>query len=239
MMHQKDGSEIDLATRPQNLITAWKEPKSLHYKLLGKSRIEEKQKKEKEEKEKKNSLILGIADLTSKNSARDFVQRANEKHKTKKNLSRALSHIAYNDDNLKEDYEENKDAFHKFFKDWNKKMRVYDDKKEEKFYEAYREKERADQMKSVERIGQDTMNVGDNSSKAAYSSVGGSRIGANLKRRRPTSMMEQETSNRPSAMGNKNFNPMAGRSSVQKNTGDGFINSKIDYYGRIDLVERA
>ena len=83
------------------------------------------------------------------------------------------------------------------------------------------------------------MNVGDNSSKAAYSSVGGSRIGTNLKRRRPTSMMEQETSNRPSAMGNKNFNPMAGRSSVQKNTGDGFINSKIDYYGRIDLVERA
>ena len=33
-------------------------------------------KKEKEEYDKKHCLILGLADLTSKNSARDFMERA-------------------------------------------------------------------------------------------------------------------------------------------------------------------
>ena len=43
----------------------------------------EKNKREKEERDKKNCLILGIADLASKNSARDFLDRAKEKDKHK------------------------------------------------------------------------------------------------------------------------------------------------------------
>ena len=64
-------------------------------------RIEDDAKKDREEKEKKNSLILGIADLTSKNSARDFVQRANEKSKSKMNLNRAMTAIADCDADIK------------------------------------------------------------------------------------------------------------------------------------------
>ena len=60
-------------------------------------------------------------------------------------------------------------------------MKAYDSKKEEKFYDAYKEKERADYIMtrdlSFDRIGNDTMVAGDSSSKAAYSSVGGSRLG--------------------------------------------------------------
>ena len=88
-------------------------------------------------------------------------------------------------------------------------MNAYDSKKEEKFYEVYKEKERADQMTrelSYERIGNDTMMAGDSSSKAAYSSVAGSRLGTSLKRRRPTTMMEQDSSSRASGMGSKSVN---------------------------------
>ena len=80
--------------------------------------------------------------------------------------------------------------------------------------------------------------AGDSSSKAAYSSVGGSRLGNSLRRRRPTTMIEQDTSSRVSAMGSKSVNP-AGRNSVNKKSENGWINSEIDYIGRIDLIDRA
>lgn len=89
---------------------------------------------------------------------------------------------------------------------------------------------------SFDKIGQDTLIAGDSSSKAAYSSVAGSRLATNLKRRRPTALIDQDSSSRVSAMGSKSVN-LAGRSSVNKT--DNLINSDIDYFGRIDLVERA
>jgi hypothetical protein len=81
------------------------------------------------------------------------------------------------------------------------------------------------------------MIAGDSSSKAAYSSVGGSRLGTSIKRRRPTTMMDKDSSARISAMGGSKSVNLAGRSSVNK--ADNLINSEIDYFGRIDLVERA
>ena len=89
-------------------IQAWKLPNSHHRKLVEKRRIQEKEKKDKEEREKKNSNILGIADLSSKNSARDFAQRATEKSKKTMNYSRALTAIADSDADIKQDYQKNK-----------------------------------------------------------------------------------------------------------------------------------
>jgi len=131
-------------------------PNSHHRKLVRERIREETKKKDMEEKEKKNSNILGIADLTSKNSARDFVQRANDKSKQKMNLNRALTAIVDCDADLKQDYQKNKTAFEKFMSKETKRLSQYDSKKEEKFYDAYKEKERADQMTrdlSFDKIG--------------------------------------------------------------------------------------
>ena len=53
-------------------------------------------------------MILGLADLASKNSARDFIERANEKSKSKMNLNRAMTSIADYDVDIKKDLEKNK-----------------------------------------------------------------------------------------------------------------------------------
>ena len=159
------------------------------------------------------------------------------------NLNRALTAIADSDADIKQDYHKNKLAFENEIKKVNKKIVAYDSKKEEKFYEVYKGYERADEIKmkrdlSFDRIGNDTMNAGDSSSKAAYSSIGGSRLGTSLKRRRPTAMKEQDTSSRASGMGSKSVNQV-GRSNAHKKGEESWINNEIDYIGRIDLVERA
>ena len=62
---------------------AWKQADSWHMNRVDMKRVAEKNKREKEERDKKNCLILGIADLASKNSARDFLDKAREKDKHK------------------------------------------------------------------------------------------------------------------------------------------------------------
>jgi len=62
-------------------------------------------------------MVLGLADLSSKNSARDFIDRANEKSKSK--LSRAMTKHADLDDDLKEKHDENKEK-------WDKKVKEHD-----------------------------------------------------------------------------------------------------------------
>lgn len=123
---KQDGDDSETNSRPVSQITAWRQPDSLHWTLMRAERENEIKKKAKEELDKKNCLILGLADLSSKNSARDFAERANEKSKSKMILNDGLRRIADQDAALKQDLEKNRTQFHAEFEEFDKKMKKYD-----------------------------------------------------------------------------------------------------------------
>lgn len=80
-------------------------------------------------------MILGLADLTSKNSARDFANRANEKEKAikgkvKKNQVQSVDVGA----ELRKGLDEHRKEFNKKLDGINKKLKKYDDGKEAQFF---------------------------------------------------------------------------------------------------------
>ena len=160
----------------------------------------------------KNPYRLGLADLTSKNSARDFMERANEKSKQKMNLNRNLTSIADYDVDIYQEKKKNEKEFKQFFKEFDKEMRAYDKKKEEAFFKAYKEKEKADDMtrerdQSFERVPlQETLfGDGQSSSTLAYKSATNSRKQSSMKPKRPNIGMSRDldTSSRVSRTAGK------------------------------------
>ena len=98
-------------------------------------RVNEKNKREKEERDKKNCLILGIADLSSKNSARDFIDKAREKdkHKMKQRAGSSMK----SEVDIKDQLDQNKEKFNEIVKFYSKEISVEDRRFEDKFYEEY------------------------------------------------------------------------------------------------------
>lgn len=183
----QDESNSDLQA-PLNSIVAWKHKNSHHKSLVREKRLEAAKKKEKEEYDKKHCLILGLADLTSKNSARDFMERAKEKSKQKRNLNSNLAAIADADIDIKQDLKKYKNEFNREVEIVNRKLRKYDKQKEDNFLEAYKQKELADAMArdvSIERFDS-AGGGGDSLSNGGFRSTTGSRLTGSFKRRRAT-----------------------------------------------------
>ena len=180
---QKDDSRSDL-NYGNNPVYAWRSKNSHHMSLVRK-KLKELQEREENEKNHSQILgihhekILGIADIASKNSARDFLDRANEKSKKQMNQYRAVSQQAHNEVDLKRDLEENKRTFNQEIARRKKELAQHDRVREANFFEAYQQKEIADKLareQSFDRL--ETAAVGaDSVSSNAYRSNTGSRLG--------------------------------------------------------------
>ena len=99
----------------------------------------------------------------------------------------------------------------------------------------------------------DTLMAGDSSSTAAYRSVtaGGSKLGT-MKRRRTNAMtgVDQDSSSRVSGQKNSSslYGAGGGRGSMSQGTSvknkdkkgaDKYINKEIDYFNKLDIVEKT
>ena len=124
-----------------------------------------------------------------------------------------------------------------------------DKRKEAQFFECYKQKEIADNIAretSMERIGGGGgggYEGNDSVSNSAYRSAMGSRLGGSLKRRRGTFGNNDDTSSRVSGTRSATAHDRYGNKTIaataSKVINDGFINKDIDYFGKVDIVDRA
>lgn len=123
-----------------------------------------------------------------------------------------------------------------------------DKRKEAQFFECYKQKEIADNIAretSMERIGGGGGGYegNDSVSNSAYRSAMGSRLGGSLKRRRGTFGNNDDTSSRVSGTRSATAHDRYGNKTIaataSKVVNDGFINKDIDYFGKVDIVDRA
>lgn len=84
---QRDGSDSSINLRPVSQIVAWKQPNSIHRDKLKDKILADIEQKKREEKDEKTVTsvcdcreILGLADMSSKNEAKDFAAKAVRKH---------------------------------------------------------------------------------------------------------------------------------------------------------------
>ncbi len=95
----------------------------------------------------------------------------------------------------------------------------------------------------------ETLMVGDSSSNAAYRSATASRLGSNMRRRRTNAMVgDHDTSSRVS--GNRNSSMHGGgrgasiatgvsNKNKDKKTDNSYINKEIDYFNKLEIVEKT
>jgi len=151
------------------------------------------------------------------------------------------------EDDLKQNYEKNRQKFKAKIDDIEKFNKRTDKRKEAQFFEAYKQKEIADNIAretSMERIGGGGGYEGNDSvSNSAYRSAMGSRLGGSLKRRRGTFGNNDDTSSRVSgtrsATAHDRYGNKTQAATASKVVTDGFINKDIDYFGKVDIVDRA
>ena len=144
-MLPNNASESDLNDKQLSPIRAWRAKESYHASVLKRTKEQDEKRKLKEEREKKNCMILGLADLASKNSARDFIDRANNREKDQKQKSHNPSMRADAEVNVRADMEKYRDDFNKEIDKITKTLKKYDDKRESQFFAAYKMKKEADE----------------------------------------------------------------------------------------------